>query len=246
MLETAGLLAPLPADTVTKVPARFRPSAGDQWVGVTGRSRVIAYNPDQVDVVPEGIEDLTDPEYQGEVAWVPRNASFQSFITAFRVSKGGEATRAWLRAMVANDVQTYDSNGDVLEAVNNGDLPIGLINHYYWARMLPEVGGAENMTAQLIFPTGDDPGGLVNATAVALLARAADNPDALEFVEFLLSNEGQTYFATETFEYPLVDGVAGPVGVPALADLAGPQIDLTDLESLEETQALLTDEGLLS
>ena len=102
------------------------------------------------------------------------------------------------------------------------------------------------MAAKLIFPEGDDPGALVNATAVGLLAGAADDPAALEFVEYLLSEEGQTYFATETFEYPLVEGVADPEGLPALEDLQGPDIDLTDLESLAETQALLTDVGLLS
>ncbi|MEN9506901.1 MAG: hypothetical protein RI958_2827, partial [Actinomycetota bacterium] len=87
---------------------------------------------------------------------------------------------------------------------------------------------------------------LVNATAVAVLAGAADDPVALEFVKFLLSTAGQTYFATEVYEYPLVDGVADPEGVPALEDLEGPRLDLSDLESLEATQQLLADVGLLS
>ena len=50
----------------------------------------------------------------------------------------------------------------------------------------------------------------------------------------------------ETFEYPVVDGIDDPEGIPALDDLEGPELDLTDLESLEETQALLTELGLLS
>ena len=47
-LETAGLLAPLPDDVIAKVPGRFQPKATNDWVGVTGRSRVIAYNDDLV------------------------------------------------------------------------------------------------------------------------------------------------------------------------------------------------------
>ena len=137
---------------------------------------------------------------------MPSNASFQSFITAFRVSQGEDAARQWLEDMQANGAVVYGTNTEVLEAVDAGQIPMGLINHYYWARKVAEVGGPDNMTAQLIFPEGDDPGALVNATAVSLLAGAADDPAALEFVEYLLSEEGQTYFVTETFEYPLVDG----------------------------------------
>ena len=244
-LEQADLLAPLPDEVVARVDERFRPVDGNRWVGVTGRSRVIVYNPDLVEDVPTGVLDLTDPQYEGKVAWAPSNASFQSFITAFRVAEGEDAAREWLEAMIDNGVEEYSNNEEILNAVDNGDIAVGLINHYYWARLLDEVGDDE-LRAELVFPKGDDPGGLVNATAVAILAGAADNPAALAFVEYLLSEEGQSYFTEETLEYPLVDGVADPEGVPPLDELEGPAIDLTDLESLAETQALLTDVGLLS
>lgn len=245
-LSKAGLLGSLPEDVVTRVGTRFRPREGTDWVGVTGRSRVIVVNPDLVDEVPSSVLDLTDEQYRGQVAWVPGNASFQAFITAFRVSQGEDAAGQWLDDMKANDAQVYEGNTDVLEAVEAGDIAIGLINHYYWARMLPEVGGPEAMTSELVFPEGDDPGALVNATAVGVLAGSEEDPAVLEFVEYLLSEEGQTYFTEETFEYPLVEGVADPEGVPPLADLEGPDLDLTDLDSLAETQALLTEKGLLS
>jgi iron(III) transport system substrate-binding protein len=245
VLAKADLLSPLPTEVVELVGERFRPAEGTDWVGVTGRSRVIVHNPDVVAEAPTSVLDLTDPRYEGQVAWVPSNASFQSFITAFRVSEGDDAARQWLEAMKANGATSYESNGDVLEAVNSGDIGLGLINHYYWARMAPEVGGAENMESELIFPEGDDPGALVNATAAAITKTGEDNPAALELIEFLLSEEGQTTFVEQTWEYPLVEGVADPEGLPALEELGGPQLDLTDLDSLEETQALLTDVGLL-
>lgn len=245
-LAKADMLTPLPDEVIERVDPRFAPAEGNLWVGVTARSRVIVYNPDLVETPPAGVLELTEPQYRGMTAWVPGNAGFQAFITGFRVSRGDEAVREWIEGMKANEVQAYESNGDVLEAVNNGDLAIGLINHYYWARMADEVGGADRMTAQLIFPAGDDPGGLVNATAAAILQRGADNPAALAFVEFLVSDEGQQYFVDTTSEYPVVEGIADPVGVPPLADLEGPQLDLTDLDSLVETQTLLTEEGLLS
>lgn len=241
VLAEAGLLAALPDDVVERVDERFRPGEGNSWVGVTGRARVIVYNPDLIEA-PTGVEELVDPKYAGKVAIVPGNAGFQAFMTGFRVSRGEDAARDWLEAMIANDVITnIEKNGDVLDAVESGELPIGLINHYYWARDERQ----PNMTAQLVFPQGGDPGGLVNATAAAILKGSADNPAALALVEFLISEEGQTAFVEETFEYPVIDGVADPAGVPPLDELEGPNLDLTDLESLEETQRLLTELGLL-
>lgn len=245
-LSKAGLLDDLPAETVELAGERFRPAEGTQWVGVTARARVIVYNPTALEAagldVPAGVEELTDPAYAGQVAIVPGNAGFQAFVTGFRVSEGEDAARTWLEAMQANDVITnIESNGDVLEAVNNGDVPIGLINHYYWARHEDR----DNLEAQLIFPKGDDPGGLVNATAIGITVGRGDNEAALALIDYLLSAEGQATFVAETWEYPVVEGVDDPEGIPPLADLEGPALDLTDLDSLEETQALLTDLGLL-
>lgn len=242
VLDEAGLLAELPSDVIDQVDSRFQPGKDRRWVGVTGRSRVIVYNPDLIDA-PKGVEELTDEKYKGKVAIVPENAGFQAFITGFRVSQGEESARQWLEDLLANDpITDIESNGDVLEAVENGDVPIGLINHYYWARDERQ----PDMTSRLVFPEGDDPGGLVNATAVGITKGSADDDAALALVEYLLSEKGQTYFVEETFEYPVVDGIDDPEAIPALDELEGPDLDLTDLQSLEETQALLTDLGLLS
>lgn len=246
-LAKADMLDDLPTEIVEMADERFRPADGNEWVGVTARARVIVYNPDKLDElgldVPTGVMDLTDEQYAGQVAIVPGNAGFQAFVTGFRVAEGEDAAREWLEAMQANGVDSsYERNGDVLEAVNNGDIPIGLINHYYWARHE----NRDNLTAQLVFPGGDDPGGLVNATAIAIIKGSGDDQNAQELVRFLLSKQGQETFVAETWEYPVVDGVEDPEGIPPLAELEGPNLDLTDLDSLEQTQALLTELGLLS
>lgn len=241
VLAKAGLLGTLPESITTSVEERFQPGSDRAWVGVTGRSRVMVYNPTILESPPQCVAALVNDEYRGKVAMVPSNAGFQAFVTGFRVSKGEDAARTWLEQMMDNDVVTdIASNSDVLDAVSAGTVPIGLINHYYWARHEDR----DNLNAELMFPTGDDPGALVNATAVGATTNGAKRPAALAFIEFLLSPEGQTYFVNETWEYPVVDGIADPAGVPAMADLEGPALDLTDLDSLEQTQQLLADLGL--
>jgi iron(III) transport system substrate-binding protein len=100
------------------------------------------------------------------------------------------------------------------------------------------------MKAKLHFFPGGDIGALVNVAGVGVLRKAAQDPDVRAFVDYLLGTEGQTYFATETFEYPLVDGVSTAPGLPALDALAAPKIDLNDLDTLDATVAMIKEVGL--
>lgn len=120
---------------------------------------------------------------------------------------------------------------------------LGLINHYYWYSAAAEQ-GEENMRARIVFGESGDVAALVNATGVGILQSAADDDNALAFVEFLLSEQAQTYFVESQYEYPLVPGIAGPEGVPPLDSLRGPDIDLSDLGTVEESAALIDEAGL--
>ena len=239
-----GLFAEIPQETLDLVDERFRADDG-RWVGVSGRARVIAYNPEQVPEaeVPASVLDLTDPRWSGEVGIAPTNASFEAFVTGLRVLEGDDAARAWLEGMAANDVQVFDNNIAVLDAVDNGVVSLGLINHYYWYERVAEV-GEDAVTARLVFPGGGDPGALVNVAGVGILAGSDDQDTAQELVAFLLSDEAQTYFAEETKEYPLVDGVETDAALPPLDELDPPAIDLSDLDTLAETQAMIQEAGL--
>lgn len=241
-VDAAGLFVPLPASVATLVPEAYRAPNGS-WTGVTGRARVIAYDPEQVPAaeVPQSVFDLTDPKWKGQVAIAPTNASFQAFVTAMRVSQGDDITKQWLEGLVANDVQTYEKNGLILDAVDTGQAQLGLVNHYYWYEKAAEV-GADAMRAQIAFTKPDDPGSLVNVAGVGILK---DNPNATKFVEWLLTPQTQTWFVENTWEYPLLPSVAAAEGLPALDTLRGPDVPLAELADLPGTLVMLEDVGLI-
>ena len=239
-----GLFAELPDETLQLVGERFRADDG-QWVGVSGRARVIAYNPDEVpeEEVPRSVLELTDPRWSGEVGIAPTNASFEAFVTGLRLLEGDAAARAWLEGMAANDVQIFDNNIAVLDAVDNAVVSLGLINHYYWYERVAEV-GEDGITARLVFPGGGDPGALVNVAGVGVVATTDAGEEAQQFVDFLLGEEAQQYFAEETKEYPLIEGVETDASLPPLDELDPPEIDLSDLDTLAETQTMIQEAGL--
>lgn len=243
-LSGVDLLAQLPEDITDVIPEDFT-SSDDDWVGITGRARVIAYDSQNVAAadVPTSVLELTAPEWNGRVGFPPGNASFQSFVTALRAIEGEADAEQWVEAMAANAPVLTEKNGATLELVNSGQLDLALINHYYWYESASER-GEENMRAQLMFLPGDA-GGIVNVTGAGILAGSAGNSDALTFLRFLISPTAQQYFVDETFEYPLLPGIDAPAGLPTLASLANSAFDLDDLESLSETQRLLAKHGLL-
>jgi iron(III) transport system substrate-binding protein len=243
-LDDADLLAELPRATLDRVPERYRAPDGT-WVGTSARVRVIAYNPDLVPDPPTSIDQVTDPEWAGQVGFAPTNASWQSFVTGLRVLRGDGGAREWLEAFAANDPVPYDNNNAVRDAVDAGEVPLGLVNHYYvWQAIAQR--GEDGVTVRNQYTEPGDPGGLVNAAGVAVLGSSDRRDNAARLADYLLSETGQTYFAEETFEYPLVEGVEPAADLPPLDGLQPPDVDLPDLHSVAETQELLEEVGLLT
>jgi iron(III) transport system substrate-binding protein len=241
-----GLFAPLPAEVLAKVPAGFRARNGE-WVGVTGRSRVLVYNTDQVPAadLPKSVFELTGPRWRGKVGVAPTNGSFQAFVTALRVQHGEAKAREFLTGLKANDAQIRESNVLIVQEVNAGKLAAGLVNHYYvFARAKEEGTTVDGLKARLHFFPDGDTGALVNVSGVGVLRKAASDPDARALVDYLLGTEGQTYFAAQTYEYPLVAGVPTAPTLPALTSLEAPAIDLNDLDTLQTTVQLIKEVGL--
>lgn len=243
-VAAAGLLDALPAEILDRVPAALRSPDG-KWVGVSGRARVVVYDSRELTEadMPTSIHGFTDPAWSGRLGWAPTNGSFQAFVTALRVLEGDEAARAWLEGIVANEPRVYESNTSIVQAVADGEIDAGFVNHYYLLRFLAEHG--DSFPARNHFMPGSDPGSLVNVAGVGILVSSDADASARRFVEFMLSDASQAYFAEKTFEYPLVAGAAGPAGMPALEDLQTPDIDLSNLSDLQGTLRLLSETGVL-
>ncbi|SCL26407.1 iron(III) transport system substrate-binding protein [Micromonospora inyonensis] len=242
----AGQLAILPQEVLDRVPAAYRASGG-QWIGVSGRSRVLAYNTDQVpqDQLPKSVLELTDPRWKGKIGVAPTNGSFQAFVTALRVQHGDAKAKEFLTGLKANEPQIRENNVQIVADIDAGKLAVGLVNHYYVYELAKERGGTpETLKARLHFFPNGDTGGLVNAAGIGLLKRAGSDPDARALVDYLLGTEAQTYFATQTFEYPLAAGVPAAPGLPELTALEAPKIDLNDLDTLDATVAMIKEARL--
>ncbi|MEX0826073.1 MAG: iron ABC transporter substrate-binding protein [Acidimicrobiia bacterium] len=240
----AGMFQALSDEVLALVPSRFSDREG-LWVGVSARSRVVIYDSTRIspDDLPDSVDGFTDPEWDGRLAIAPSNASFLAFVAAMILERGEDATREWLEAIAANNPQRFEGNSPIVAATNDGTVEVGLVNHYYLLQLRAELG---EVTAANYFFANPSPGSLVMPAGVGILNTTDNGDEAEQFVEFLLSQSAQEYFATKTFEYPVIEGVAPDPILPPLASLAQPDIDLSDLAAaLDLATDLVAEAGLL-
>jgi len=240
-LAEGEALSQLPDDIIADVPPELADSSR-RWVATSGRARVLIISTERAANRPESVFDLVDEEWRGRVGWAPTNGSFQAFVTAMRQIHGEAVTEDWLRGMIANDVRVYPKNSPQVQAVHDGELDVGLVNHYYLLRQTTVDDGWRGANH---FTDPGEAGALINVAGVGVLKASENDENALAFIRFLLSEEGQTYFREETFEYPVAAGVeAWPTLVP-LSELNPPSLALTSLSYLEGTLELLRKVGAL-
>ncbi|WP_254525019.1 extracellular solute-binding protein [Natrinema caseinilyticum] len=230
--------------------AAVDPVANDQfvgsdeaWAGVAGRARSVPYNIDQLsgsDVPSTVMEFPSTDALQGTMGWAPTYGAFKSFVTAMRLIEGDEATRTWLVDMRDAGTERRGNEYAVSQAVANGSLAAGFANHYYAMRVKNQQPDAP---IDLAF-TESDAGALINV-AGALKVKGTQRGELVDdFVRHLLSSEAQEYFATISFAYPMIEGVAPVGGLPTIDELSPPDIDLAELSNLEPTLDLMDDAGV--
>lgn len=243
-VEAAGLFDELPSGILDVIPAQYRPVSG-LWTGFVARSTVLVYNTDQVQEsdLPASLLDLAKPEWKGRISFSPTGADFQAIVAAVLELEGEEATLAWLEGIKANG-KVYDGNNLVLEAVDSGEVEVGIVYHYYWERDRKENGDVSDHSAQHYF-TGGDPGAFVSVSGAGILKSSDMKAEARKFVEFLVEKKGQQILADSyALEYPLnpeveLEGVTKP-----FSELQPPQVNVSDLDA-ETVVDLLEEVGFL-
>jgi iron(III) transport system substrate-binding protein len=230
-LEGKGLLEKLPASILGRVPARYDSPAGD-WVGVSARVSVMVYNKSllRASELPRSVLDLAEPLWKGKLALAPTDTDILPVITSVARAVGQDRAVRWLKAIDANASNDIEPDNEaVTAAVNDGRAALGIIDQYYWYRLRAEI-GRQAMHSRIAYFAPGDPGYVLDVSGVGVLSSSRHLAAAEQLAAFLVSATGQELIAhSDSFEYPLVPGVAPAPGLVPLADLHPAPVGIAQL-----------------
>jgi len=185
-----------------------------EWYALTRRVRVMVANPKVVDVSKiRDYTDLADPSLKGKVCLRNRKSPYnQSLVANQIVNKGELKTKAWLSGMISNVSQPFfPGDISIVRAVAKKKCGVGIVNHYYVARMLAGVNGRrDTLYAQRTSVLTPNPAH-VNISAGGVAKYANNKAEAIKLLEYLASPSGSKGLAAPTFEHPLKEINQNPI-----------------------------------
>src|SRR5580765_5555887 len=212
--ENDGLFQPVKSGVLeSRIPVKLRgkdDGHGSQWFGFSMRARTIVYN--KQTVKPEDVdsyEALADPKNKGKLC--TRSGSHPYNISLFGAlyEHVGEArTEAILKGMVANMARLpVGSDTDQIKAVASGECGVAVSNSYYVARLMKSTKPEDIAVVSrigVVWPNQKTYGVHVNIAGAGVAKYAPHKADAVQFLEYLSSDEAQRYFAEGNNEWPVV------------------------------------------
>lgn len=211
--QQAGILSNVNSDVLNeRVPEAIRHPDG-AWFGFSSRARLIYVNADLVDPSTiQDYEDLAKPEFAGQICIRSSTNMYNlSLMGSLIAHLGADAAEAWAEGVVANFARQPEGNDTAqLKAAAAGACGIAVANSYYYARLSRSDDADDQTVAQKlvpIFPNQDDRGTHMNISGAGVLMHAPNRDAAVLFLEYLVSESAQSYFADGNNEFSVVPGI---------------------------------------
>jgi iron(III) transport system substrate-binding protein len=242
----AGLFGPIQSDKlVNSVPSRYR-DPNQRWFGLTRRVRAIIVNPSIVS--PSAVQSysqLASPSLKGKLCLRKRKNVYNQSLVADQLALNGTSkVKSWLKGVTSNVSQPYFS-GDIalIRAVAQGQCGVGVVNHYYLARMRAGVNGKKDEQlankVKIVMPNPAH----VNISAAAVSRYSKNKKNAVKLIEFLASPTGSAGLAGPTYEFPL-QGVGGSTYLKGMTKFTPDPVTVSELSRYnKEAIQLMTEAG---
>jgi len=237
LLVKRDLVEPYLSPQAEGLSSRLRARDG-AWTGVAARARVLLVNRKLVgpDRRPRSIRDLSDPSWKGRTAIAnPLFGTTTMHVAALFAAWGEERAKAFLEALVANEVRVASSNGEVKRLVVAGEVAFGLTDTDDANEALKE--GAD---VEVVYPDADGTGTLVMPTAVVLMRGGPHPEEGKALVDYLLSAETERRMAEAAAHMPLRADVPTPRDVRRVSDIRAMDVDFARVaDEMERIQPWL-------
>ena len=215
--ENEGLFQPIHSKYLEeRIPENLRSKKdlfGSTWFGLTTRARMIVYNKAKVPANHvDTYEKIAEPINKGLVCTRSGSHPYMLSLIGSMIELNGEkATEAWAKGMVNNMARSpKGGDTDQIKAVASGECGVTLTNSYYLARLIKSNKLEDQEVVSkigFIWPNQQTTGTHINITGAGVAKNAPHPKAAIEFMEYLASDEAQKYFANGNNEWAAVKTV---------------------------------------
>lgn len=191
----------------SNIPSYLRDPEG-LWTGLSIRARTIVYSTDRVN--PSELstyENLSSPQWEDKLCLRTSKKIYTKSLVASVIhnhgeDKAGNIISGWVNNLAATP-NAKDSH--VMNAILSGQCDVGLVNTYYFGRLI-----AKNPDAplKLFWANQDTTGVHVNVSGAGVTKHAANAQGATQLLEWLSSAKAQAIYGSLNKEYPANQNVA--------------------------------------
>lgn len=243
ILKKAGVLSPYISPSSKSIPEKFKDPEG-YWTGFAARARVLIVNTQLIksDEVPQSIFELTRKKWQGKaVMGYPLFGTTSTHVAALFAVLGEDQAKRYLTDLQNNKILIVDGNAVSRDMVALGDAAVGFTDtdDVYVALK-------SKKNVAMVFPDQEGIGTLLIPNTVSLINGAPNADAAKQLIDFLLSEEVESFLAfSDSMQIPVREYIKKPDHVPSLPTLHAMPVDYQSIADHME-QAFLFSRQLFS
>jgi len=245
-LVNAGLTQPVSSDILeAAIPEALRDPEGN-WFALSGRARIV-YAARELEIDSITYEELSDEKWQNKLCLRSGQHPYNTALfAAYIAHHGEEAAEQWLAGLKANLARpAAGGDRDGARDIAAGICDIAVGNSYYVGRMKSGNGGAEQVAwadaMKVIVPTFKDGGTHVNVTGAGVAVNAPNKDEAIQLLEYIVSDEAQKLYAQANFEHPITATAEPHPIVASFGTVVPDTINLTDILPHRTTASEIVD-----
>ncbi len=248
-LVEAGITQSVDSEELNSIiPPNLRGPDG-HWYTLSMRDRV-AYVAEDIDLDAITYEEFADPKWKGKVCIRSGQHPYNTGLIAAMITHNGvDATEQWLRGVKDNlGRKAAGGDRDVARDILGGICDIGIANAYYVGRMKNSKPGTDARewgdAIKVVRPTfenSENKGTHVNISGAAVAKHAPSKDNAVQLLEYLVSEKAQGMYANANYEYPIRDDVELDPVVASFGKLVVDSLPLTEVAKNRKLASELVD-----
>ena len=227
------LFQPVQTETLkSNIPSHLRDPDG-LWTGLSVRARTIVYSTDRVNSADlSTYADLSASKWKGKLCLRTSKKIYTKSLVASVIynhgkNKAEEIVSGWVNNLAATP-NAKDSH--VMNAILSGQCDVGLVNTYYFGRLIEK-----NPTAplKLFWANQDTTGVHVNVSGAGVTKHASNAKGATQLLEWLSSAKAQAIYGSLNKEYPANQNIASDDVVSAWGSFKQDSMNLSQAGILQ-------------